>query len=699
MPLSGIGISVQKIEGRILDRLLLTDLRVTLPQQKLEISTLELRWKPLLLLSGTVAVQELNINGVRIQDDAVSENKPPVLAWPKAPESAQLFDGMVGHLRLSDISYRRRQEQPLLVTSIDCSVTWQEGLLSISELTAAAPSGQIRGTVSAGFTQPSLTADLAVALAHPVAEMDQFTLRLRQSSSSSRKQFFENVAIAGNTGKRKRVELSGDVGMARNAVALQRLRLTTPERSGLITADGSLAFATGEPVLTLLITATGLDLAPEINMPTDLSGTLKFAGSLDNYRGNFSFANRGEGWRKAAVSAAYRGSRDGVKLAPLTGRLLDGSLAGNLEMDWRSGFALQGTINGRNLNPARIDPGWEGVANFDAAGRMSWRGKAPLTGSISGSLLESTLHGQALTGELQAEFADNSLTLSRLALQGKGFDLHASGELNQRLTLAARITDLSLLVPGSAGTVRSDGWLRWRDQQLSGAVTGTGNALSYGGTQVAAATLSARLDQGEGHPGQVSVSLQDVVHGRYRLKTVTVAADGTLPRHSVNAAVQSDGSEAQVTLSAGYDAGIWKGTITRLTGRESGGSWNLAAPAAFTVSPGKFSLSPLTLTAGTNERIEVAADLGLKPLNGQLRAQWSDLSLARVNPYLKEMQITGQSNGTLRLGFLSGNRLTLSGSATGAGTITGKRGSVSIRQSLVTFDGGEQGVRVGMELE
>ena len=182
------------------------------------------------------------------------------------------------------------------------------------------------------------------------------------------------------------------------------------------------------------------------------------------------------------------------------------------------------------------------------------------------------------------------------------------------------------------------------------------------------------------------------------MNDVTLAADGTLQRHTVNATLRSAAAEARLSLSAGYNNGVWKGEITRLAGRDGNGPWNLAAPAAFAVSAGNLSLSTLTLTAGAAERLEVAADLALNPLSGQVRAQWADLNLSRANPWLKDMQITGSSRGTMRVGFLSGKRLTLAGSAAGSGTYTGQGGSITLQRSLVTFDGSEQGLRVGFEL-
>ena len=694
----GVSLSAKNIEGRIIDHLLLTEVRVGLAQQKLEIDRFELSWKPLLLLSGTAAFQEIFINGVRIQDDTPTDNKPLVLVWPSLPESVHLFDGRITRLRVTNLSYRRLQEQLLSVADISGSVTWQDSVLTITDLKALSSYGQLKGTLSAGFKHPFLTSDLGVVLSQPIAGMDQFSLLTGQSRVKGSEQFAGTFAFAGSSGSRKLLELGGEAGMVRDAVNLRRLSLTRPGQKGVVTADGSLSFRTPDPVLSLQVKATGLDLAPELNVPTDLSGTLKFIGTLDSYQGDFTLANQAQGWRAAVVSAKYQGTRETMKLSQLAGSIIDGTLAGNLDINWRDGFAMRGAISGSNLNPARLDPGWKGVVNFSATGSVSKVGTLPLTGSVSGALLESRLHEQALTGLVQADFVDNNLSFNRLALKGKGFDLHASGDLKKRLVMAAKISDFSRLIPGSSGTLQADGWVRWSEGQLSGAVAGTGSNLAYAGTRIAAANLTARLGQGTGYPVHVNAALRKVVYEGYTLDAVTLAADGTLPHHTMNVALRSAGSEAQLALAAGYKAGIWKGDVTSLAGSDKSGSWRLKAPAAFVVSAGKFSLSPLALTAGTAERLEVSADLALNPLSGRIAAQWAGLNLARANSYLKDVRITGTSRGTVRLGFLPGKRLTLAGSAAGSGTFTGKGDSITLQQGLVTFDGSEQGMMVGIEL-
>ncbi len=697
-PLASISFSAQTIEGTLGNHLLLTQVRLGLAQQNLELDRLELRWKPLLLLTGTVAVKELNVNGVRIQDNAPPDTTPPKLIWPKTSLTARRFDATIAQLRVTDISYRRLQEPALLVKSITGSVAWQDGRLSIKEGKVVSPGGELVGGLSADFAKPSITADLGIVPSQPVGDMDRFSVLVKPGHAKSPETVVGSVTLGGIAGKQKLLELSGDIGMTRDVFNLQRLRLIRPGQKGLVTADGTLAFTKEGSVLKLQMKVVGLDLSPDLNLPTDLSGTLAFTGTVDSYYGNFTFSNQAKGWQAATVSSVYRGTGEGLQLAPLTGSMLDGSLSGRIDLDWRKGFALLAEVNGRNLNPARIAPDWKGVANFNASGKLAWSGNTPFTGSINATLLESSLHGQALTGELRADVNDNSIFFSRLALQGKGFDLHASGALNKRLTLTAQISDFSRLVPGSTGALQAAGWLRWRDGQLGGSCAGTASRLAYNGVQIASARLSAQAERGTGNTMQVAASLRALTFNNYTFSTVTVAADGTVPRHTLNATLRSSQGEAQLNLAAGYSNGVWKGKLARLTGRDSNGPWNLKSPTGFSVSSRQITLEPLILVAAAGERIEASADLVLHPLSGQVKTQWSGLNLSRANPWLKDIKLAGSSQGLVNAVFRAGNHVALKGSVSGSGALTSQGQRVRIQRSLFSFDGNEQGLQVALEL-
>jgi len=692
-----LAISAQDVKGRLFDRLQLVGVRVALAPVDVRMERLEFRWAPLGLLSGKIAAKELTLTGVHIRDNTPEET-PPDLAWPRVSGLARFFDGRIERLRVSGLTYRRLDGLPVNMTTLSSSVAWQNALLSLSDLAVIAPPGRVTGSIAAGLSRPSLRFDLAVAPAVPVAGMDAFSLQGRFLPGRGPEQLVGKFTATGSSGKVKRLALAGEAGMTIKAFNLRQLRLTGPGRPGTVTGGGTVTLTAREPLLALQLGAAGLDLAPELNVPTDLSGTLTLTGAPGLYRGEFTLANRGKGWRKAHLSGAYQGDGGGVKLAPLTGSLLAGSVQGSLDVRWRDGISLEGTISGRNLNPAGIDPDWTGVVNFDLAGNGAWSGQTPPKGKVGGRLLESRLHGQALTGALQADFAHGNLHIDRLTLQGKGFAINAGGEFGKRLAFDAQVGDLGRLVPRTTGGLRADGWVRWRDGRLDGAVTGRGKELAVGGLRIAAANLSARLGGEKGSPLHIAATLRKVAYEGFQADSATLDADGTAQRHTVNAALHSGGAEVRVALFGAYSRGVWQGKIVRFSGHDAVGPCGLEAPAALSVAVGRITLAPLVIAGAKPERLEIAADLTGEPRGGSVLVVWNGLNLARLNPWLTEVRATGASAGNIRLRFPEGKQPAFSGNARAVGTVTAEGYGITVQEGSLRLDGGEQGMRVGMEL-
>jgi translocation and assembly module TamB len=419
-------ISAREVEGRLFDRLQLGSVRVALAPMEVEMERLDFRWAPLGLLVGRVTAKELTLTGVHIRDNTPNET-PPDLTWPRVSGLAGFFDGRIECLRVRGLTYRRLDGPPMNVTTISSSVSWRNTLLSLPDLAIVAPHGRITGNIAAGLSPPSLQFDLALTPAVPLAGVDAFSLQGRFLPGRNPEQLAGGFTAFGSSGNVKRLVLAGEAGMTRQSFNLRQLRLTGPGRPGTVTGEGTITLTAQEPLLALQFGADGIDLAPELKVPIDISGTLTLTGTPGLYRGEFTLANRGKGWRTARLSGAYQGDSTGIKLAPLSGSLLAGFVQGSLGVSWRDGIFLEGAISGRNLNPAGIDPDWMGMVNFDLAGNAAWSGQALPKGKVDGRLLESRLHGQALTGAVQANFARGDLRIDRLALQGKGFAMNASG--------------------------------------------------------------------------------------------------------------------------------------------------------------------------------------------------------------------------------------------------------------------------------
>lgn len=745
-----VEISARQVEGRLLDRLHLEGVHIVLTPVAVDIGTFDFAWQPFMLLSKRIAVTELVLKDVEIRDDT-PKGKPPDLAWPRASAAAVFFDGRIGGLRVEGLTYRRLDDPPLKVTTILASATWREALLSVTGLSVASPAGRLTGSVAAGFYQPSLRFDLTASPAGAVVGMDAFSLQGLLVPGLGQEQLAGSFTLAGASGKAKRLELAGEAGMTRRALNVRKLRLTQAGRRGEITGEGTVTPTANAPFLELKTRADGLNLAPELKIPTDLSGTLTLTGTPERYRGEFRIENRGKGWRTAGLSGEYDGNSAGVRLAPLTGSLLAGVVRGGVDIGWRNELSLSGTLRGRHLNPAGLAPDWQGVVNFDLAGSAAWRGQGPARGEVKGRLLESRLHGQALTGEFRADFTGDDFRIGKLALKGKGFDISAAGDLGKRLGFVARVADLGRLVPRAAGEFLADGWVSWHDGRPGGSVTGRGVNLSAGGVHVAGADLTARLGEGKGYPVHIAATLRKAAYEGFQADSVTLEADGTALKHTVKAELRLTGAEAAIGLTGSYDRGKWQGAVVRFSGRDGFGPWDLAAPAPLSVHAGRIALSPLVITGRGPERIEVAGELTLKPLDGSFRGAWRRLNLARAKPWLSgdvrlEGRLSGNATGTISSGgrvelagqaFLNrgrvrwqketetldadvhaaelswdwqgalqppapethADRLVVGGRALASGVVTVDGQPITVQQGSLTLDGDDDGLRAGAELQ
>ena len=398
---TGGNFTVRKVEGRLLDHLRLEGVLVRLPRQEGRLDSLDLRWQPLLLPGGTLSVKELILRNVRIQDNAPVVEKEPVLAWPRVPAMVELLEASVGRIEIDSLTYRRLDREPVRVVTVSTSVTWRESVLSLSDLSAVSSRGRIAGNIAAGLVSPSLKSDLAITPARPVAQMNLFFLHTRLLPGRGPEQVAGTVTISGRSGEKQRLELTGEVGLTRNTLNLRKVRLITPGRRGSVTGEGKVVMTAQEPLLNLRIKLDGVDLAPEIKKETDLSGNVTVSGTVASYQGHLSLANKGKGWQTLTVSAEYNGNRSGMTLAPLNASLLDGAVGGNLDVGWSEGISVKGALRGSNLNPARLASDWAGVVNF-RSWQCGWSKESPIRGAVSGTLLDSRLHGQPLRGEVRA---------------------------------------------------------------------------------------------------------------------------------------------------------------------------------------------------------------------------------------------------------------------------------------------------------
>ncbi len=688
-------ITAREVKGSAGRDLRLGGVRLAWPKGYLEAERLRLRWQPLLLLTGTVAVAELSLDRVLVQDNSSPSTTAPDLAWPTVTGIAARIDGYVDALGITGLRYRSRTGPIQDLGNLAATVTWHDRTLTVGRLSAKNPLGTITGQVVAGFERPALRADLAAATAKGVAGFQRFTLATRLTPARSPEQVAGPLSLTAGGAKRS-ATLAGEVGMTRTGFTLRAVRLTEAGRRGAVTADGTVTLTAGDPLADLRVKLDALDLAPEAGTATSLSGTVALAGTWRNYRGRLDLANAGKGWRAARLAAAVKGTDGGMALSSLAGDLLGGRVNGTLNLGWTKGFSLAGSLQGRGLEPGRITPDWNGAVNLDLSGDARWTGTLLPSGTVNLTLRESLLRGRPLTGALDARSDGNDLRINQLALHGRGFDLDAHGALRERISFNAAITDLGGLVPDTRGRLALEGWTRYRNDRLGGSIKGTGTDLGTGATSIASTEFAASLADDATGTLDARMRLAGVTAGQFRADIATIAAAGTLPRHTVDGELRTGTHFAAATLAGGYVDGSWRGRITRLTARDPAGPLRLTAPAELAITPDTITLSPLVLAGTGGERLELAGNLSRKALIGTVRGTWRELDLAHAAPWFpREFHLGGRLSGNATAHLLPGDRMDLTGRgslASGAFRWTGTDGGMTASNARgyfsVTWRGG-----------
>ncbi len=692
---------VRTVEGRLLDRLDLGGIRIGLAQQTVEIDRLLLDFKLLHLLLGRVDVNRLSVAGVRIRDD--SPPTPLSLDWPRLPGAANYFKGEVSHLNVDGLSYRKGDEQPVVVHTLSCSARLLGGHLRLSSTQASLPSVRIEGTIDLGLDPPSLATDLTVHPSEPAGGLERFVLQTRFKPAREPEQAAGAFTISGK-GKKTEPEdpplltLSGEAGVERKALHLRNLRFSGRDLQGTVTGHGAVDFTALDPLVSMELKAVGVDLTPQIGMATKIEGALSFVGAPASYRGRFAISNTGPGWRSARFSGEYAGHEKGVALTALAGTILSGTVGGDLKVDWQDGIHLAGALRGRNLDPAGIAPDWKGLINFNLAGNLFQKKDAPMKGALEGTLLESRLHGRALTGDVRGTFAGDLVNIGSLNLNGKGFSVHAAGELEKRLGLLVKIDDLSRLVPGASGTLHADGWVRRYEGRLSGAIRGQGRALAANGARIDSADLTVRIGPKQDDPLQVIATLRSVAYNPFHARFLSLEASGSGKQHTIQAALRNPGAEVLLQLTGGYHDGSWRGTILRFSGHDGVGPWHLAAPAALALGKERIVLGSLVLKGMEGEHLGANADLLHPNLRGSVSLRVEGLNLARINAWLVGVQVSGAANGVFRLDLAGQDRFTVAAGANLRGNVNAEGKAITVQRLDAALKGNEGRLNGSVEM-
>jgi len=684
-----VTVEAERISGTLARGMTLEGLRLAWPTGEARVSSVRLRLQGLPLASASVWLDAVDVQGVVIDDEGPGGAPPYDLEWPRAPRLMAALSGGIRGFRVIDVVYRRPGRDPVAVREVRGEVSWGRGsVLAVRDLAIRLPDATAGGSVRAGFLFPSLQADLAVRTNRADGASDALALKADFAAGKDPEQLSGPVSLDVSSGDRMQFRLEGEMGLTRKTLHVRNLQVKDGEGKVFATAEGQVDVSTQE-----ILAGASFRVGEVSGIPAlALTGAMELRGLPDRFEGNITLENHGEAWRSARLTGDLTGGVDGIRMTRLTGRILGGTVDGELRGAWDRGMSWTGSLRARGLNPATINPELRGAVNLDAEGAVHRTEAGSLEARVKGRLLKSRLQDRALVGAIDARWQAGTLKLDRLLLQGAGFEARAAGVLGERLTWQAQVSDPSALVPGSRGRLTADGWVRYAEERLSGAATVRGGRLSIQGFEAASVEADAELGGTEPQRLEARVLLKKTAIGPVRLDAATLTSTGTVRDHRIRLLLETGEGMMEAALRGGYGKDAWTGSIESLKGSDAAGPWALRAPVPLAIAAGTARMGPLRIDGGDGESLELSMDVAGEPAKGFLAAAWRKLNLARLASILPGWRIQGRTDGGFRADWRGKGGTIVSSVAAFAGTLTRGSRAIEIREAEGKLDWNERGL-------
>jgi translocation and assembly module TamB len=696
---SSITIEAKEISGRMADDLLLEDVEARWPEGGVQIKSLRTRWQPWHLFRGVIVLKEATAQGLVITDQR-PRTEPIDLTLPPIKGLLARIGIEVRSLRLHQVSYRRPAEDPFLIQEISLRLKWKAGFLSVDPLRLDIAQGSIRGALAINFYSPAVSLDLQMIPDRPFSRLEHLRLQARLISGRHPEQLSGPVSIRGQSGQADRFILMTDLGLARHRINLRNLQVTEAGRKGSLSGGGTVVFEKDGPALSVDLKLNDLDLSREVKRPAQVAGAFSIGGRPSRYQGTFDLDHRFQGTYAAKLAGSFEGNKSGISLAIARGGFLDGTLRGGLEISWAGGISVQGRLEGRDLQPAKLHPWWQGRMNLDLEAHLIKQKDLAPQGKFALRLLESRFQERALDGSLIARLERNQLHIDRALLQGRGFSLSARGLLQDRIHFEARISDLAAFLPKGQGSFIGEGWARWQDQGPAGSLTAQGRNLGWEDLKINRIQLKAAGEPGKKSNLELKAEFKSLTYRSFKAEGGSIRLDGSQSDHTIALFIQQPKATTQANLRGSFDQGTWKGMILAFSGNFPEGSpWSLQAPAPLQLSPRGVKLSSFVIAGTSGERVSLETDLSLKPLSGVFEAYWQSLDLARFQPWLGKALLQGRSTGMVKAVLPDKDRLRLKSRLFLAGSFQKNGLQVAVPKGSLNLTWDEQGLLSQWELE
>ncbi len=576
---AGLQVEVGSQSGTLLRGLQLQNLTLDTGANHAQVRALQVRWNPFSLLSGTLVLEELRVQGLDLAWNSVpTSTAAPALA-PLLAASLPLPIALeLDALRLEQAQLSLNGS-PLQILQVALNARLEGTDLALEELLLQTPTLQVRGAL-----QAELTGSVALRGA-----LDwQFDTAATPAPAAG------HLVLSGTL---------DTLGVTHS--------LHTPlqvETQGSLVLN--LASGGGEPTLGLTHTLQTQSLA----------GLLPVGGTQVSVReAEISTTGWADALQISALGALSVLDANGTMLldalalngnALLQGRMLQidqlslstatGNLGGSGELRWEDGvqaslsYVLRETDASRYsaLLPAGVLPG-----ELASTGSLTLQQRPEaLSGRLVIDSLQGTLNDYPLQGSGEIALDGDDIRVQQLSLRSGPNTLQVDGRWAETLDLQLRLQapQLGTLSPLLAGRLDATAAIAGTPQAPRLSLQADGSTLRVGSMAIAGLQASAAYAEGR---NSITLDARELSSGSISARALSLRGDGETTSHRLQLRLDSPFLQAQLAVE-GALSGLTADTTLQWTGRLNSGTlgtelgeWRLDSPAALRWSPADWQLA------------------------------------------------------------------------------------------------------------
>lgn len=396
------------------------------------------------------------------------------------------------------------------------------------------------------------------------------------------------------------------------------------------------------------------------------TGTASMSGTPSAYTLQARTDSQIDDYPKIALQASATGSEKGLRISSFLAELMNGSVAGNAELDWQDGLQARAHMNATGLDTTTLDasfPGQipQGVLNL-AAGLELGINETGTRLSVDLEKLSGEMGGEKLSGHGSLTLIPEQLKLDALELHLGGGMINASGTLSEDLDFDVQVTKMQVThwLPQLEGTLAAELALSGplKNPKVEGFVSASQASFGDWRGDLIKAQLSVNLATQV--PSSLSLQARGLHNAGHLLGDLDVQAQGVAENHEFTVTLTGGEQELLAEARGGYRAEFgWTGEVSKIElipSSKMPTPWILSAAAPLEIGARDYRLGNLCLKQGeaqaclSGNLVDGAGDVDLKA---------SQVSLSELNPLLgNTLDISGLLNGELQGQFNERGELT-----------------------------------------